>query len=303
MTSCHSLSYADRSASCAILVMFLCLGSACGSGNSPTQPSASDSITRTFTGTLAAPVYITAGGTIGNSDYVASYPFTAAGVVELTVTSLDPPFPTNAPQNSSPTSGPIWLVIDSVAGGRCVLLPPRTSGNSSAVIFSASSTAQLSQMITQPGSQYCAQIFNFSTGPVTYALQVRATIGIQFLPSSVISGLATVTSSTVTPVPAKAGQTITISLTFGVTNGGTADSIYWISNFAPVGGPPDAVPPGTLTPRSGGPIPSGTTVILTYATTAPVSAVLNVVTSKQPITLTNVVPSDGTVSSIFLNVQ
>jgi hypothetical protein len=92
-------------------------------------------------------------------------------------------------------------------------------------------------------------------------------------------------------------------MTLGTTDGATSDSLYWGSNFNVVGGPPSIVPPGTLTPRSGGPVSVGTTVFLPYFTMAPVDAVVNVITSMHPVDAgQNVVPADGVVTSIFLTV-
>jgi len=98
---------------------------------------------------------------------------------------------------------------------------------------------------------------------------------------------------------------MTISLTLGMEDGTTDSSIYWMGYFGVFAEPHGTVAPGSLMgPLSGGPVPAGTQITLTYLTAAPVTAMLNVDTSTQPIPQpVNSVPADGYVFSILLHVQ
>jgi len=90
-------------------------------------------------------------------------------------------------------------------------------------------------------------------------------------------------------------------LTFA-TNDGSSAPIYWNSSFGVFGGPPDAVPPGDIGPRSGGPTAPGSVVHVAYTPTAPVDAVFTVTPSFQPVA-GNTVPQDGSSATIFLHVH
>jgi hypothetical protein len=126
-------------------------------------------------------------------------------------------------------------------------------------------------------------------------------------PSTIVPLQAIVTNLTATPNPSVAGQTVDIAMTLTLNNGTPNDGtamIHWNSTFGVFGGPVGNIPPGTISPRSGGPVPPGTVVHLTYVTTAPVDAVLNIIPSMHPVELNSgAVPQDGVLASFFLHVQ
>ena len=99
------------------------------------------------------------------------------------------------------------------------------------------------------------------------------------------------------------GQPVTIAATLGMVDGTSVDAIYWDTTFYQSGVPLGAPVPGTLTPRSGGPIRSGETVVLTYVPTAPVNTVVNVWTSMNPVDTSASIPVDGNISDVLLHVK
>jgi len=104
------------------------------------------------------------------------------------------------------------------------------------------------------------------------------------------------------PNPAHAGDAVTIQATVTVTDG---SPFYWNSNFYPFGGPANVVPPGTLSARMGGPIPSGTPVTITYQTSAQTVAVLIMLVAPHPIedVHANPTPKDTVSKDVIMHVQ
>jgi hypothetical protein len=109
------------------------------------------------------------------------------------------------------------------------------------------------------------------------------------------------TTLSAAPNPALTRDVVDIAVTL-TTNDGSSAPIYWNSTFGVFGGPPNAVPPGAIMQRAGGPVSPGTVVHVAYTTVASVDAVFSVFPSFKPVA-SGALPQDGSSSTIFLHVH
>jgi hypothetical protein len=129
-------------------------------------------------------------------------------------------------------------------------------------------------------------------GPAEPSLQTGSRLPPPFIPASTAHKAIVTSYSTMPASLPTLCRELTIPITVDITNPVIGDSIYWNTQLL-VNGSPNTVPPGTITPRSGGPIPAGTTVTLTYTGSTPPLTALVFVTSLQPVDNPSVEPADG----------
>lgn len=77
------------------------------------------------------------------------------------------------------------------------------------------------------------------------------------------------------------GDVVSITGVVAMSDGSSVD-LYWDTDFRTNSVPFGLVPPGSLAPRSGGPISSGTKIELQYRTTEPVDAEVAFYVSTTP---------------------